>query len=119
MCGSLRLKASFEGQQRFGIAVYELQESNVQNSSGSEIFFDSDGSVHVLPLTETESAAERRFWLNERNPLFLNASGFPERGIPQFEISFDIDENKMLLINAHDLVNGRSVLTGHPMVRLN
>lgn len=114
----LRLKASYEGQQRFGIAIFELQESSVPGIS-SEIFFGSDGSVHVMPLTEAEAGAEKRFWMNEKNPLFLSAENTAKRGIPQFEISFDIDENKMLLINASDLLTGRTVLKKHPVVRLN
>ena len=114
----LRLKASFDGQQHFGIAVYEITESSIQTENTSEIFFSTDGSVHVLPLTGEESSAEKRFWMNERNPLFLHADTQTRRGVPQFEITFDINANKMLLINVKNLVSGAQVLSSHPVVRL-
>ena len=76
----IRLKASYDGQQRFGIAVYELRESNAAELSRNEIFFDDSGGVHVMRMTEAEIEAEQRFWLNERNPLFLSADVPAERG---------------------------------------
>ena len=116
--GMLRLKPSYEGQRQFGIAIYELTGSHVQMENKKEIFFDSDGSVHILPLTEAETHSEQRFWMNERNPLFLTAESPAEIGVPQFEFSFGIDANKMLLINAVDLLTNRQALKDHPVVRL-
>ena len=114
----MRLKASFDGQQHFGIAIYEMLESRVEKAERNEIFFDADGAVHVLPLTEEESRSEQRFWMNERNPLFLNSEGSAQKGIPRFEISFGIDANKMLTINVTDLLSNQQILDGHPVVRL-
>ena len=114
----MRLKASYEGQTRFGIAIYELREDAPQAESSSEIFFDLDGSVRVMPLTEAETRAERLFWMNERSPLFLNSDTPGEKGVPRFEVSFGIDDNKMLTVTAVDLLSGTPVLTDHPVVRL-
>ncbi len=116
--GPMRLKASYDGQQRFGIAVYEITESGTRPGSQNEIFFDSDGSAHVMPLTEAEVRSEQRFWMNEHNPLFLAADSPAERGVPRFEISFGIDANKMLLVNAVDLQSGQHLLSDYPVVRL-
>ena len=114
----MKLKASFDGQQQFGIAVYELQESSVRLASQNEIFFDAEGAVHVMPLTEEENRNERRFWMNEQKPLFLKAEAPAAKGAPSFEICFGIDRNKMLTITAHDIDN-KPVLTDYPVVRLN
>ena len=114
----MRLKASYEGQTCFGIAIYELGEETPQTGAASEIFFDSDGSVRVMPLTEEESRSERLFWMNERSPLFLNSDTPGEKGVPRFEVSFGIDANKMLTISAADLLTQKPVLTDQPVVRL-
>jgi molecular chaperone DnaK (HSP70) len=114
----MKLKASFDGQERFGIAIYELQETFLSPVSQNEIFFDADGAVHVMPLTETESHNEHRFWMNERNPLFLTAEPGTEKGAPYFEVTFGIDRNKMLTITAVDLKKNRMVLDTHPVLRL-
>lgn len=117
--GAMKLKASYDGQQNFGIAIYELLESGVKPVNTNELFFDTDGSVRVMPLTEEESRAEQRFWMNERNPLFLKADTPAERGISRFSVSFGIDSNKMLLISARDMVSDLPVLINHPVIRLN
>ncbi len=114
----IRLKAAFEGQQRFGIAIYELLESQPGKAEKNEIFFDEDGAVHVLPLTEEEARSEQRFWMNERNPLFLSCREPAQKGIPRFEIVFGIDANKMLTISVTDMSVNRQILSGHPVVRL-
>ena len=114
----MRLKAAFDGQQRFGIAIYELLESKPGRAEKNEIFFDEDGAVHVLPLTEEEARSEQRFWMNERSPLFLSTEEPAHKGIPRFEISFGIDANKMLTISVMDLTENRQILSGHPVVRL-
>ena len=74
--------------------------------------------MHVLPLTEEEARSEQRFWMNERNPLFLSRGEPAQKGIPRFEISFGIDANKMLTISVTDLTDHRQVLSDHPVVRL-
>ena len=115
----MKLKASFEGQQRFGIAIYELQESATQPTAQNEIFFDAEGDVHVMPLTEEESRTERQFWMNEHNPLFLKSEVPILKSSPAFEISFGIDTNKMLTITAVDANSSTSVLRDYPVLRLN
>ena len=113
----MKLKASFDGQQQFGIAIYELQETSVRPVSQNEIFFDAEGAVHVMPLTEEESRNEQRFWMNEQNPLFLKTEAPAVKGAPSFEIYFGIDRNKMLTITAHDM-NNKPVLMDYPVLRL-
>ena len=74
--------------------------------------------MHVLPLTEEESHSEQRFWMNERNPLFLDSERAVQRGVPRFEISFGIDANKMLTITAKDLFSSQMILSNYPVIRL-
>ena len=115
----MKLKASFDGQEHFGIAIYELKETSVRPVTQNEIFFDSDGAVHIMPLTESEYQNEQRFWMNERNPLFLNTEpGTAIKSRPCFEVTFGIDRNKMLTITALDLKKNRIVLDAYPVLRL-
>ena len=71
-----------------------------------------------MQLTEAEKQSEKLFWLNQRNPLFLNTDKPSQPGIPRFEVTFGIDKNKMLTITADDLITGQKVLSSHPVVRL-
>ncbi len=114
----MKLKASYEGQLQFGIAVYELRDITPQETAEKEIFFDTDGSARLMQLTEEEKRSEKFFWMNERNPLFLKTDGPAQPGIPRFTVTFGIDSNKMLTINANDIITGRQVLSNHPVVRL-
>jgi molecular chaperone DnaK (HSP70) len=56
--------------------------------------------------------------MNEGNPTFLIADPPAEQGKPRFEAAFSIDENKRLLITAHDLQTGRTVYRDYPVVKL-
>ena len=72
-----------------------------------------------MPLTESEYQNEQRFWMNERNPLFLNTEpGTAIKSSPCFEVTFGIDRNKMLTITALDLKKNRIVLDAYPVLRL-
>ena len=69
-------------------------------------------------LTEAEKQSEKLFWLNQRNPLFLNTDEPSQTGIPRFEVTFGIDKNKMLTITADDLITEQKILSSHPVIRL-
>ena len=56
--------------------------------------------------------------MNENSPTFLPADPPAAPGEPRFEIVFDIDGNKRLLVTARDLLTGRLVLSGYPVVKL-
>ncbi len=114
----MTLKASYDGQTRFGIALYELRDGADSTGTESEIFFDTDGSARVMPLTESEQNAGRMFLLNERCPLFLESDTPCERGVPLFHVTFGIDSNKMLTVSAVRLRDGAAVLEKYPAVRL-
>ncbi len=114
----MTLKASYDGQTRFGIAIYETRDGADAAGTESEVFFDTDGSARVMPLTESERGAARRFWLNERRPLFLESEQPCARGVPQFCVTFGIDSNKMLTVTASRLSDGAVLLDQYPAVRL-
>lgn len=114
----MKLKAAYDGQTRFGIAIYEIRNNGQKEDRRNEIFFDSDGSVHVMPLTEAECRSESLFWLNERDPLFLSSELPAEKGVQRFEITFGIDANKFLTVTAEDIVKKQQILSAFPAVRL-
>ena len=114
----MKLKAAWDGQTRFGIALYEIREETGRSGEGNEIFFDTDGSVHVMPLTDDEVRSEQLFWVNEQNPLFLCTDQPAAGGEPCFEVSFGISENKMLTVTASDIRTGKTIINDHPVIRL-
>ena len=69
-------------------------------------------------LSPEDEMERSRFWLNELSPTFLTADPPGAQGEPRFEVHFDVDENKRLLVTARDLKSGKVTLQGYPMVKL-
>lgn len=114
----LTIKAAYDGQQRLGLAIFEIGDSHPQTAPGVELVFDPAGSVRLLPLSVQEQEARTRFWMNETNPTFLVADPPATQGEPRFEVEFFVDANKRLVINARDLHRQHWVLRAAPVVRL-
>ncbi|MCX8023947.1 MAG: Hsp70 family protein [Thermanaerothrix sp.] len=114
----LTIKAAYEGQQRLGLAIFEVGNSHSQPEEGVEIIFDPGGAVRLLPLSLQEQEARTLFWMNENNPTFLVADPPASQGEPRFEVEFFVDAQKRLVINARDLLHRHWVLNAVPVVRL-
>jgi molecular chaperone DnaK len=114
----LSIKASYDGQQQMGIAIFEIGRKNNTGLQPVELVFDPSGAARVVQVTAQEQEARAHFWMNENNPTFLNAQPPVQHGEAQFEVEFYIDANKRLVITARDLKTGRLTLDKHPVVRL-
>jgi molecular chaperone DnaK (HSP70) len=114
----LTVKASHDGQTQLGIAIFELGDRRVTAAAGMELVFDPQGAARVRPLTPDEEDRQYYFWVNEHNPTFLAAEPPAAQGEPRYEVEFDIDANKRLLVTARDLKNRRVALRRHPVVKL-
>jgi len=113
------VKASYDGQAQLGIAIFEIgeQRSN-ENGTAVELVFDPTGAARVLHLTPDEQERRTSFWMNEHSPTFLSADPPGKQGEARFEVIFNIDGNKRLLITARDLKNGRLTHRDYPVVKL-
>jgi len=114
----LTIKATHHGQKFLGIAIFELSGSKTQSSSSFELVFDVDGSARIASLTPFEAEQRSFFWMNQQNPTFLVADPPAEPGEACFEVEFNIDSNKRLIVSARDLRTGQTILKDALVVRL-
>ncbi len=114
----LNVKASHHGQQKLGIAIFELGEQRPRAEASLELVFDPSGAARITQLTPHEQEQRTRFWMNEHNPTFLTAGHPLAQGEACFDVEFKIDYNKRLTITARDVQTGQLALQDHPVVRL-
>lgn len=114
----LAVKASHADQQYLGLAIFELSKQRINEISAHELVFDSSGAARLIPVSASQAEERQRFWMNEYSPTFLMADPPAQRGEACFEVSFDIDANKRLLITARDLRSGELALYRHAVVTL-
>ena len=118
------IKASHEDQGPLGIALFEVEASaGVEprpetNGTPLELSFDAAGAVLLSAISSEDRASQSRLWLNEHRPTFLSAEPPIVPGEARFEVQFDIDADRRLLITARDLKTGETVLEGQAVVRL-
>jgi molecular chaperone DnaK len=98
------VKATYDGQTQLGLTAFEMGKRR-QRGEGQpvELVFDPSGAARVMPLTLDEEDRRTSFWMNEHSPTFLSANPAAKQGEPRFEVEFNIDGNKCLLIAARDL----------------
>lgn len=115
----LAVKSSYDGQTHLGIAIFEMGEMRApKNSPPVELVFDPTGSVRILQVALDEEERRSQFWMNENNLTFLTAEPPGKQGETRFEVEFNIDANKRLLITARDVINNRPVQIDFPVVKL-
>jgi molecular chaperone DnaK (HSP70) len=114
----LSIKASYDGQQQMGIAIFEIGRQNNTSVQPVELVFDPSGAARVVQVTAQEQETRANFWMNENNPTFLSAQPPVQRGEAQFEVEFQIDANKRLVITAREIKTGQLTHYQHPVVRL-
>jgi molecular chaperone DnaK (HSP70) len=115
----MTIKASHDGQAQLGIAIFELGEKRQRGPEQAvELVFDPSGAARVTYVSADEEDRRYFFWINEHSPTFLHAEPPAERGEPRFEVEFDIDCNKRLLITARDLKTKRVTHRDYPVVKL-
>ena len=112
------IKATYDGQSQLGLAIYELSERRIRPSQKVELVFDLSGAARVTTLTPDDEDRRVMFWMNEHTPTFLKAEPAAARGEMCFEVAFNIDPNKRLLITARDMRNGQITHQDYPVVKL-
>lgn len=117
----LAIKATYAGQQKLGLAIFEMGEQRARsnnNGNSLELVFDPSGAARVMPITAAELERRSQFWMNESTPTFLPANPPAQPGEARFEVEFNIDSNKRLLITARDLKTNDLAFLDYPVVRL-
>ena len=106
---------STDGMTRVGLLVYEV--SRMQKRRIDEAMVDEQGRIRQSGNVITDYD---HLCLNSDNPTFITADPpiSRERDRRRFLCSFGIDGNRRLLVTVVDQLNGKTVLAGHPVVRL-
>lgn len=113
------IKATYDGQIQLGIAIFEIGEQRKKSSGQTmELVFDPSGAARLTPVTPDDEERRIHFWMNEHNPTFLAADPVAKQGEARFEVEFNIDGNKRLLITTRDLKTGKTTLRDYPVVKL-
>jgi molecular chaperone DnaK len=112
------IKATFDNQQRFGLPIYEINQHAIESQSQYELFFDPQGAVQIMPLTDNEKEERKSIWLNAVNPTFLYCNHEVNKGTPCFRVSFSLDKQKRLLVTSYDMIGEEWQHQNHPVIRL-
>lgn len=116
----LTVKAIHDGQTHLGVAIFEVGETPRRRSreQSLELTFDPSGAARLASVEANETERRSRFWMNEDAPTFLEADPPAERGEARFELAFNVDANKRLLITSRDLSTGELTHEDYPVVKL-
>lgn len=115
---AIAINATNEGQTEFGIDIFELGRNLGTAACGNELVFDSSGAPRLVQVTEKELEKRSRFWMNEKCRFFLRSDSPRRPGEAAFELTFEIDDNKRLLVTAVDAESRRQACRQLPVVRL-
>ncbi len=115
----LSVKGSHTRQRQLGLSIFEIGERrHITLDEAVELVFDPSGAARITQITPQDALDRSLYWMNEKSPTFLVAEPPAETGEPRFEVTFDIDANKRLLVTARDLLTGSLVLQDIPVVHL-
>ncbi len=116
---SFTIKATYDGQTQLGIAIFEIGAQRKKNGGQTmELVFDPSGAARLASVTPDDEDRRTHFWMNEHNPTFLTAEPVAKQGEARFEVEFNIDGNKRLLITTRDMNTGKTTLRDYPVVKL-
>ncbi|MBI4928992.1 MAG: Hsp70 family protein [Anaerolineae bacterium] len=111
-------KASYDGQQQLGLAIFEMGEQVARTQLTTELVFDPSGSARLSYVTPQAQEDRSLFWMNEHSPTFLPANPPAVQGEARFEVEFNIDYNKRLTVTARDIQTGQLIYNDYPVVKL-
>jgi molecular chaperone DnaK len=113
------IKGTYDGQTHMGISVFEMGTGS-QSNQLRELIHEPGGGYRLLETGSENGDQEKKanLWMNERNPALLIANPPAKKGEIRFEVWFDIDGNKRLLLSSRDVRTGRMVAERNPIVQL-
>jgi len=113
----LRLNGIRENQRFFGIDIYELSDKGINGTGKGGLVQNSNGEwVFEHESVRKESGIE--FWMNEKNPTFIEAHPPANKGEKRFTVIFMVDSNKMLLVTVWDEKIKKYLYENYPVVNL-
>lgn len=115
----IHIRATYDGQTQMGIPVFEIGTAASGNPTGDiELVRDSGGGLRLVKSPPKDDERQVYYWMNEKNPTFLVAEPPAKKGEMRFEVTFNIDGNKRLLVSARDLATNAFVKRDFPVIKL-
>jgi molecular chaperone DnaK len=115
----ISIKAAYDNQTQLGIAVFEMGEKRkTERGNPVELVFDPTGAVRIMQVTPDDQEKRFSFWMNEHTPTFLQADPPAKQSEARFEVEFNIDTNKRLLMTVRDILTGKLTYQDFPVVKL-
>jgi molecular chaperone DnaK len=113
------VKGTYDGQTHMGISVFEIG-TGIQNDQSRELMPDPWGGYRLVESALENQDQEKKVnqWINEHNPTLLIANPPAKKGEIRFEVWFDIDGNKRLLLSSRDVKTGRMVDERVPIAQM-
>ncbi len=113
----LAIKASYDGQTQLGLPIFEGIPAGGDNEGGGiELVAGPAGNFRIL---ESRNGNEKNYrWINEDDHVLIPADPPAMKGSVRFEITFNIDGNKRLLVTVRDFLTGAVVWENYPVARL-
>jgi molecular chaperone DnaK len=111
--------ASYDDQEYLGLEIYEVgrQECFVCGDGPQlDLVFDTSGAARFQK--RDEPTLRSRFWINEKNPCFIQAQPKAKRGEKRFPVQFSVDGNKRLCVTVRDLATGKMLMKDQPIIKL-
>jgi molecular chaperone DnaK len=113
------IKSTYDGQTHMGISIFEMGTGSHSDQVRELISEPGGGYRLVETLTENQDQVKTvNRWMNERNPTLLIANPPAKKGEITFEVWFDVDGNKRLLLSSRDARTGRMVMERAPVAQL-
>ncbi|WAC04932.1 MAG: Hsp70 family protein [Methanoregula sp.] len=113
------IRATYDGQTQMGIPVFEIGTAASGSHTGDiELVRDSGGGLRLVKSSPKDDERQVYYWMNEKIPTFLLAEPPAKKGETRFEVTFNIDGNKRLLVSARDLATNAFVKRDFPVIKL-
>jgi molecular chaperone DnaK len=113
------IKGTYDGQTHMGISIFEMGTGSRSNQLRELIHEPGGGYRLVETASENQDQGKKaNLCMNERNPTLLIANPPAKKGEIRFEVWFDIDGNKRLMLSSRDVRTGRMVVERTPIVQL-
>lgn len=114
----INIKGAYVGQQKLGLAIFEISSGSIDQNDNLELVFDPNGFARVMPVTSSDKEERNHFWINEDSPTFVIADPPAQPGEKRFELSFYININKQLEVSVTDLLTKKMVLDHRAVIKL-
>ncbi|MFA5222585.1 MAG: Hsp70 family protein [Methanoregula sp.] len=113
------ISGAYDGQVYLGIPLCEIRTESHDQHSHIELVSNKKGELQIAGPAPDAMPAICPALVNEEEPTLLHAAPPAKKGEPRFELTFFLDREGYLCLNARDLLTGLMVKRDAQVFRLN